>query len=431
MKVQIQSEVGVLETIVTSPPGSEFDWMLPENLHPIRSGPHGVEPNPDYLLFDDLVLLRQLKKEHQQLTSILESVTGRRHHITFRELVKTTLLVEEARSEALDSALEIEERFYTDDPKQLKDKSDRLRALDSVHLAEVLITGRDRFTGEAILKWPAPNTMFARDLMVGVGNSLVLSWARKPARMREMVLARLIATHHPLFKNTPVIDVWRSGDTSEDVALEGGDVLVLSEDVVVIGTGSRTTVRAAERLAESLFEQGVGAVLIVEIPAGRSAMHIDTLATRIDEEQILIFPPLVLDPQGYGMAVHTLLSDGSRTHGIDFLAALRDVGLDLKPVFCGGDDPVAQRREQWSDGANAFALAPGVIVAYARNEHTLAELGKSGYRILQPETFIENASFFVGGGAKAVVVLKGSELVRGRGGPRCLTLPLARRLPSS
>ncbi len=431
MTVDIGSEIGVLETIVTSPPGSEFDWMLPENLHPTRVGPAGPEPNPDYLLFDDLVLLRQLKKEHQKLTSILESVTSARRHITFRELVKTTLLADKARDHAIESALEVEERFYVSDRHELSDRAARLRSLDSVHLAEVLITGRDRFTGEPVLRWPAPNAIFARDLMAGVGNSLVLSWARKPARMREMVLSRLVATYHPLFENSPTIDIRKPGEINDEIAIEGGDILVLSEKIVVVGTGSRTTVKAAERLAEALFDRGVEAVLIVEIPDGRSAMHIDTLATRIDDEQMLIFPPLVLDPKGYGMAVHTLLSDGSRRQGFDFLAALKSVGLELEPVFCGGLDPVAQRREQWSDGANAFALAPGVIVAYARNEHTLSELGRRGYKIVQPETFIENASFFVGGENKVVVALKGSELVRGRGGPRCLTLPLARRTTTS
>jgi arginine deiminase len=427
MKVDIRGEVAVLETIITSPPGSEFDWMLPENLHPTRSVPGGVEENPDYLLFDDLVLLRQLKKEHQQLASILESVTGARNHITFRELVKTTLLQDEARSSAIESALDIEERFYTEDLAELRAKEARLRELDTVHLAEVLITGRNRFTGEAILKWPSPNSIFARDLMVGVGDALVLAWARKPARMREMALARLVANHHDLFKETETLDIREPGDHADDVALEGGDVLVISEDIVVIGTGSRTTVKAANRLAKALFKRGTRAVVIVEIPDGRSAMHIDTLATRIDHEQILIFPPLVLDPASYGVVIHTLVADGSQTRGHDFLGALRDLGLDLKPVFCGGNDRVAQRREQWSDGANAFALAPGVIVAYARNEHTLAELSRSGYRILQPEVFIENAQFFIEGGAKAVIALKGSELVRGRGGPRCLTLPIARR----
>ena len=431
MTVDIRSEIGVLETIVTSPPGSEFDWMLPENLHPLRPGHGGMESNPDYLLFDDLVLLRQLKKEHRQLTAILEAVTGSRNHITFRELVKTTLLKEEARRAAIDAALDIEERFYIPDPKELQDRADRLEALDSVHLAEVLITGRDRFTGDSVLKWPAPNTIFARDLIVAVGDSLVLSWARKPARMREMALARLVASHHPLFEGCTTIDVRKSGESSEDVAVEGGDILVLSDDIVVIGTGSRTTPMAANRLAETLFEKGVRAALIVEIPDGRSAMHIDTLATRIDVDEILIFPPLVRDPEGYGMVVHTLKADGSRKQGLDFLGALHDVGLSLKPVFCGGLDPVAQRREQWSDGANAFALAPGIIVAYARNERTLSELGKSGYRVVQPETFIENASFFLAGDSKVVIALKGSELVRGRGGPRCLTLPLARRQPSS
>jgi arginine deiminase len=426
MKVLVSSEIGTLKTIITSPPGVEFDCMVPENLHPIREGPDGFEPNPDYLLFDDLVLLRQLQKEHGQLTAVIEATCGRRQHITFRELVKTSLLTDEARQAAIDATLEIESRYYAEGPPALREKEERIRALDSVHLAEALLTGRNRFTGERVLRWPAPNAIFARDLMAAVGDSMVLSAARKPARMREIALARLILTYHPLFKDTPKIDLCRPGDADGLIACEGGDILVLSAEVVVIGTGSRTTFVAAERLAETLLDRGFEAALIVEIPDSRSAMHIDTLATRIDHERLLVFPPLVHDPQGMGVAVHVLRKDGRREKGADLLASLRAVGLELEPVYCGGDDPTAQRREQWSDGANAFALAPGVIVAYARNERTLAELGRHGYRILEPDAFIQNASYFIGGGDKAVIALKGSELVRGRGGPRCLTLPLSR-----
>ena len=116
MTVRIRSEIGKIETVVTSPPGSEFDWMLPENLHPMRQGSKGLEANPDYLLFDDLVLLRQLKEEHNRLTAVLEAVTGTRNHITFRELIKTTLQDDAARDEALEGVLEIEARYYVSDP---------------------------------------------------------------------------------------------------------------------------------------------------------------------------------------------------------------------------------------------------------------------------------------------------------------------------
>ena len=109
------------------------------------------------------------------------------------------------------------------------------------------------------------------------------------------------------------------------------------------------------------------------------------------------------------------------------LDALNLVGVELTPVYCGGDDPVSQAREQWSDGANAFAIAPGVIVCYARNERTLKELNRAGYEVMEPSAFIRNAALYMSQQSRIAIALPGHELVRGRGGPRCLTMPLRRR----
>lgn len=428
MTVAIHSEIDVLETLILSPPGTEFDWMTPDNLPPYRQGPAGLEANPDYLLFDDLVLLRKLQEEHGRLQAVAEAVLGTSQVLSFRDLLVQCLGQPLVRDEAILGVIEVEGRYYDPLPASLERKEAALRALDPAGLAETLFTGRQGRV--EVLKWPAPNALFARDLMTGVGNSLLLSIARKPARMREMHLASLVAAHHPLFADVMRWDLREPTDAVGAVAVEGGDVLVLSPEVVCVGTGSRTTVLAAERLSQRLLDDGFQAALIVRLPEQRSAMHIDTLVTRIDEERLLVFPPMVQEPDSMGLAITIVRSDGRRSESGDLLKALKSVGLDLKPVFCGGDDPVAQRREQWSDGANAFALAPGVILAYARNEHTLAALGREGYRQMRPETFIEQADVLMRGGEKVVIALPGSELVRGRGGPRCLTLPLARRASS-
>ncbi|MDP6942560.1 MAG: arginine deiminase family protein [Myxococcota bacterium] len=433
VRVDVRSEIDPLELVVTSRPGGEFQAMLPENLERYRPGPDGrPRRNPDYLLFDDLVLLSALQREHDQLTQILSAVTGSDGQVDFRWLLASTLSSDEARDEVIEETIALERELYGVDEEGCRRAQAGLEQLDATRLAEAIISGRVPQGGEGLLKWPAPNTLFARDLIVAVGDALVLTHAAEPARRRDMTLMRAIARHHPLLRDVARIDLRDDGPVRDEAGpvatLEGGDVQVLSDEVVLIGVGLRTTMAAVQRLAPRLFARGVSVVLACEMPRRRAAMHIDTLLTRIDEGRCLIFPPLVTDPQGQGIRLHRLTPEGCTDAGQDLLAALAEVDVRLEPIFCGGDDPVAQAREQWSDGANAFALAPGVIVCYARNERTLRELNRAGYEILSPAQFAPNAMSYVHDpDRKVAVTLQGHELVRGRGGPRCLTMPLRRR----
>ena len=235
-----------------------------------------------------------------------------------------------------------------------------------------------------------------------------------------------------MFEGVDVIDIADDGpirpEEGPSATLEGGDVQVLSPQVVLVGVGLRTTMEAVSRLARRLFEGDVEVVVVCEMPRRRAAMHIDTLFTRIDDNHCLVYPPLLTQPETIGAQVHLMSQTKTTPVNGHLLDALRDVGISLVPVNCGGDDPVSQAREQWSDGANAFALAPGVIVCYARNERTLIELNRVGYEVIEPETFIRNATLYMAGSHRVVIALPGHELVRGRGGPRCLTMPLRRHL---
>ena len=377
------------------------------------------------------MLLSALQREHDQLTRILGAVTGHESQVDFRWLLASTLSDAEARSEVIDATIELEEELYGADKAHALTMQRALEALDATRLAEALISGRAPHSSAPILKWPAPNVLFARDLAVALGDALVLTHAAEPGRRRDMTLMRTVVRHHSLFSAIPRIDLAEDGalrDAEGPIAtIEGGDVQVLSPEVVLIGVGLRTTMEAVKRLAPKLFKRGVEVVLACEMPRRRAAMHIDTLFTRIDEGRCLIYPPMVSDPEGQGIRIHRFTPEGQCDAGRDLLAALKDVGVALEPVFCGGDDPIAQAREQWSDGANAFALAPGVIVCYGRNERTLRELNRVGYEVLSPERFVPNAMSYVHNDERHVVVtLEGHELVRGRGGPRCLTMPLRR-----
>jgi arginine deiminase len=436
LAVQVQSEIAPLQLILTSSPGREFDQMLPENLERYRPGPDGrpVE-NPDYLLFDDLVVTSTLQAEHAGLVRVLRAVTGDAGHLDFRHILAGALAEPAARTEAIAAVLRLEAELYGQDAAAARHSQARFDTFDAPTLADAFVTGRDPETGSALLRWPAPNALFARDLAAAAGDALVLTYGAEPGRRRDMLLMRAAVRHHPLLRDLPRIDIADDGPVraagQPPATLEGGDIQVLAPDVVLIGVGLRTTLAAVERLAPRLHARGIPHVLACEMPRRRAAMHIDTLFTRIDTEQCLIYPPLVQRPQALGARVHAFYPDGHRVLGDHLLDALATVGVSLSPIFCGGHDPTDQAREQWSDGANAFALAPGVIISYGRNERTLRELNAHGYEIVDVDRFVANAMLYTRTpGRRVVVALPGHELVRGRGGPRCLTLPL-RRGPTS
>lgn len=426
--VHVHSEIAPLELIVTSPPGPEFELMLPENLEPHRPGPSGaLVANPDYLLFDDLVLLSAMQREHAQLVDVLRSVTGARGCVTWRQLLVETLGEPDVRREVIRRALELEAGLYHPSNAELDAARGALLDLDAPRLAEALILGRHPLDRRALFRWPTPNALFARDLMAVVGDAVVMTYAAEPARGREMLLSRMILRHHQLFAGVPRLDIGDDAHGAAGLSIEGGDIQVLDDRTVLVGVGIRTTLAAVERLAPLLFARGFETVLGYEMPRRRAAMHIDTLFTRIDEGHCLIYPPLVEAPERLRARVHRITARGREDAGPALLPVLADLGVELTPVYCGGDDPVMQAREQWSDGANAFAVAPGVIVGYGRNHQTLRELNRIGYEVVSPEQFANNALYYVSQGRKIVIALGGHELVRGRGGPRCLTLPLRRQ----
>jgi arginine deiminase len=207
---------------------------------------------------------------------------------------------------------------------------------------------------------------------------------------------------------------------------------VARRDVLLVGTTERTNAAGVKQLAESLSSSGAGVktILVVDLPGQRSFMHLDTVFTFISRNECLIYPPVIL-PGGRQAAKVTKIDLTKKTIGYSeqksLLGALKRLKFDLQPIFCGGPSPIDQQREQWTDGANAFALAPGIIILYERNVRTADELSKHGYHIVyEDDLLLGRTELETWTDKKYALQMQGHELSRARGGPRCMTMPLER-----
>ena len=403
----IPAEAHLLQQVLVHTPGEEMELVSPENR---------LE-----LLFDDILFLNHARAEHELMGEIFQNVVGTPDAV----LHVGDLLLE--AFQAPDAREEFVERLCRSLPEtNILAVEDDLKRLSPEDLHRFALTG---VTELPITMQPVPNLMFTRDLAAVVHNHIILSHAATAARTRESIIIYTILTHHPRF--APFRD--RILELPEGVTFEGGDLLVASPDTVLIGHSERTSFGAIMAIAHELFEHTpIEHVLAVDLPKRRAMMHLDTVFTFAAPDEIIVFPPL-LERSAYGYAVHLTPADTPGQFITDMRLNLREVledvlNRDLTFIPCGGSERLHQEREQWTDGANVFAVAPGAIVGYERNHRTFAELQKHGYRVVTAESFLSYyaSSSFQPGGEKLAIQLGGTELSRGRGGPRCMTLPIAR-----
>jgi len=426
MTLRVTSEIGKLKSVLVHLPGPEIDRMVPAMM--------------EELLFDDILYGNRAREEHRRFQQVLGYVAD--EVLEIQDLLEEVLQVPEQRGAILD-----------DLGKTLgwgPDMDYRLRDLTAEQLAAALVTGIEKpapeiaaAASELYALPPIPNYFFQRDPLVVVGERAIRASMATPARLREPLLSGYVMSLHPRFATPEGGKFWFqefSADYGKPSSyarmrptLEGGDVLVLREDLLAIGYTERTEKTTIERLAESFkkLKSPIKRILVVAIPPARSYMHLDTVFTMISQDECLVYGPMIL-PDGAEEAdvyeCDLTKREITWTSEKDLLFALKAQKLDLKPIRCGGEDPIAERREQWTDGANAFALAPGVILIYDRNEATAAELARAGY------TVVDEADLLLGKeelelwkpSKKYVILLAAHELSRARGGPRCMTMPLVR-----
>jgi len=271
---------------------------------------------------------------------------------------------------------------------------------------------------------PLPNLFFTRDVGIVIGEHVVIGAMRYGVRWSEELLIKALFSYHPELANAGIL-YDGSEEHRSNYTVEGGDVHPLRPDLLVLGFSDRSSPAALDHLCELVFATTpVRDVVVVVMPGERIAIHLDMIFTQVDRELCVIYPPHFVGPERLAV-LHRRKGEQGVREMPNFFAALQAVDCPLEPIFCGGQERTHQEREQWASGCNLFTLRPGLALAYARNQMTLRELERAGFKLVDAVSFLTGEHAF-GDGEQAVITLEVSELVRGGGGPRCMTLPLRR-----
>ena len=410
LKIDVSSEIGTLNAVMLHSPGAEVENMTPRNVQ--------------RALYSDILNLSIAQEEYSRLYGVLSKVAK---IYQVRPLLRKVLDNPEHKAALLRRICVGEDAtaYY----EQLLD-------MEPDALASVLIEGLpariDTLTSylgnEYYALYPLYNFYFTRDSAVTIGDNVLVCRMANKVRMRESIIMEAIYRHSGEF-TCGITDANDFHAAGSPVTMEGGDILIIRDDILLIGNGARTSSQGIDFMIERLRKihpEGVYHIIVQQLPhTPESFIHLDMAFTMLDRDSCMIFEPLILRDSQF-QTVHITISNGkvSSIRSVsNILKALKKLGVDLKPVICGGSDEWDQEREQWHSGANSFCLAPGQILTYARNVHTLDELDRSGFSIISAEDVISGKSALKG---RCAVTVAGSELPRGGGGARCMTMPLSR-----
>ncbi len=382
--------------------------------------------NAERALYSDILNLSVARKEYTQLDKLLHKLAPA---FEVEDLLRDVLRSEEIKEKVVKRAC------YEEGHPSLIDK---LLDLTENQLARALIQGvpLERSTLTAFLSQehfslrPLHNFFFTRDASMAFHDRVLIARMANRVRDRESLIMQAIFSYHPRFR-TKTTGFEATGSTDRALSLEGGDLLVASENITLIGLGSRTNSRGIDQLVKMIAGlKEKHHLLVQELPSSpESFIHLDMVFTLLDHDSCMVFEPLILKSNKY-QTVQIDIDNGKVTsirHTENLLKALSSLGMDLKPSFCGGkNEMMIQEREQWHSGANFFAVAPGQLIGYNRNVHTLEDLSGAGYEIIRARDVLEDKTTLTDYG-RYVVTVDGSELSRGGGGIRCMTMPFRRK----
>jgi len=401
--INVNSEIGKLKKVMLHRPGKELENLMPEYL--------------DRLLFDDIPYLRIAQEEHDSFADILRQNDVEVVYLS--DLVAESIVNQDVRDELIAELIN-DAGITTSRERDIL--TDYFRSLDTKAMIEKMMAGirkteiqqvegkslgdflRNLNNDYPFILDPMPNLYFTRDPFASIGNGVSIHKMFTETRHRETLFAKFIFQYHPLYKDT---QVWY--DRNENFSLEGGDILILNQETIAVGISQRTHENAIEKFAQKILteESHFKKILAINIPKQRTFMHLDTVFTMVDHDKFTIHPNIMRD-----MDVFVIERGGDRRIKItQETGSLEDIlkhHLNLDKVTlikCGSNNVIDSAREQWNDGSNTLAIAPGEVVVYSRNYVTNEILQENGIK---------------------TYVMPSSELSRGRGGPRCMSMPLIR-----
>ncbi|MBS0950434.1 arginine deiminase [Weissella minor] len=402
--IQVNSEIGVLKTVLLHRPGAEIENITPDTM--------------ERLLFDDIPFLQNAQKEHDYFAEVLQDRGVETVYI--EQLLEDVLADSAVKDEFLTRYLT--EHHYVNDA--MKDIKEYLNTLSTHDLVSTIYAGvrrelvdfkhpnlHDVAGSDAenpFLMDPLPNAYFTRDPQAMMGSGLTINHMTYDARRPESLITEFVMKYHPRFAGK--VDIWTNRNT--DARMEGGDELVLNDHTLAIGVSQRTSSRAIQALAEELFtneDSNFDTILAVEIPHNHAMMHLDTVFTMVNHDQFTVFPGIMDDE---GKMNINILRAGDKGEVVmerrdNLKVSLKEVlNLDdLDLIETGDGDPIVAPREQWNDGSNNLTIAPGEVVTYDRNYISIKLMQEHGIKVNE---------------------IKSSELARGRGGGRCMSQPIWR-----
>lgn len=397
-KINIKSEYGTLKSVLIHRPGAETENLTPSTY--------------EELLFDDAYFLKQAQVEHD---AFAKALTDNGVKVVYLEdlVAETISISKEIKDSFLDqfvyeARIDRKSRLFPiviDYLNSFKDNKELvLKIMAGVRFSELENKGEKSLselsTNKLFVLDPMPNLIFTRDPFSTIGNGISLHTMNFETRKRETLFAYYVFKYHPEYVGTP-----KYYNRHRSSSIEGGDVMILTNDTIAVGISQRTEAQSIEKLAETLFKEQdeITTIYAVDIPKGRSWMHLDTVFTQIDKNKFSIF-------SNYKFDIFKLTKNGDKIKikklikGIDEI--MSDVfDTDIQLIHCGNGDPLISEREQWNDGSNVLAIAPNTVITYERNYVTNEALRAAGVKVIE---------------------IPSGELSRGRGGPRCMSMPLVR-----
>jgi len=411
-EIGVFSEVDKLEAVLVHSPGPEV-----ANVTPMIA---------QKALYSDILNYKIASEQHESMCQVLEKFTK---VYQIKDLLIDILQDDQVKYKLVYKVCENENVFHLKD--YLLEMNPQMLATE---LIEGVLIRRDSLTNylskEKYSLAPLHNFFYTRDASVTVGNSILPCHMANKIRDREALIMSAIFRFHPHL-DTELFAGNSTLESKDGLYYEGGDILIARNDIMLIGLGPRTTSTGIDSIVNTIKmrKNKPFHIIVQELPEKpESFIHLDMAFTFLDHDKVMTFDPVIKESSRYGTYhIHIENGDVKRIHEVGGLVSgLKDLGMEVEPLKCGGDNDLSiSEREQWHSGTNFFAVGPGQVIGYGRNQYTIEEMNKHGFEVIHARELLSGEKEAPKDG-KFVVTIEGSELARGGGGARCMTMPIKR-----